>query len=135
MESQPIIPLATRPPRRVLVAGAVWIIVYLSARFLLEETRLADPLRLAAAFAPLFAFFWFVWVVQRALKGADELQRLIQLEALALAFPTTMVVMMTLGLMEIYHGGRLALPPLRDLWAMLPALYAICVAVAYWRYR
>lgn len=134
MDSEPILSLKANPPRRVLVAGATWLLVYLAARFALQEMRPAHPWDLAAAFAPLFAFFWFVSVVQRAVKGADELQRLIQLEALALAFSTTMVVLMTLGLMEIFHGGSLELP-LRDLWAMLPAIYAICFAVAYQRYR
>lgn len=135
MDSDSAVPLATTPARRLFLAGAVWFLVYLGARHVLEEMHLGDELRLAAAFAPLFAFYWFVWVVQRALKSTDELQRLIQLEALALAFPTTMVVLMTLGLMEIFHGGALALPPMRDLWAILPLLYAICVAVAYRKYR
>ena len=135
MDSDSAAPAATHSPRIVLVAGAVWLVVYLGARYVLEKTSLPDAPRLAAAFAPLFAFYWFVWVVQRALKSADELQRLIQLEALALAFPTTMVVLMTLGLMEIFHGGALELPPITDLWAVLPVLYAICFSVAWWKYR
>ena len=72
--------------------------------------------------------------VERALRSADELQRLIHLEALALAFSTTMVLLMTLGLIEIFHGGRLDFP-LPDLWAMMPAIYAICFAVARHRFR
>jgi hypothetical protein len=135
MDSHTAVPLATKPSRHVLAAGTIWFVVYFGARLALEDARLPDPLRLAAAFAPLLAFFAFVWVVQRAITGADELQRLIQLQALALAFPTTLVVLMTLGLMEMFHGGQLRLPPLRDLWAMLPLLYAICAGVAYWRYR
>jgi len=134
MNPEPTIPLTTNPSRRVLVAGATWFLVYLASRFALQEMRLVAPWAWAAAFAHLFAFFWFVSVVERALKSADELQRLIQLEALAMAFSTTMVLLMTLGLMEIFHGGRLQFP-LRDLWAMLPAIYAICFAVAYQRYR
>ena len=120
---------------RVLLAGATWLIVYVAARLALEQAPLDTPARFALSLAPLFAFFWFVWVVQRAVKDADELQRLVQLQALALAFSTTICVLMTLGLMEIVHGGRLELPPLRDFWAVLPPLYAICYAVAYQRYR
>ena len=134
MDSERTAPLTATSPRRVVIAGVVWILVYVAARAALETWHPDGPLGIAAAFAPLFAFYWFVSVAQRAVKSADELQRLIQLEALALAFPTTMVVMMTLGLMEIFHGGALELP-LRDLWAMLPLFYAICFAVAYQRYR
>lgn len=125
----------TNPSSRVLLAGATWLIVYVAARLVLEQVRLDLPARFAVSFAPLFAFFWFVWVVQRAVKDADELQRLVQLQALALAFSTTICVLMTLGLFDILYGGRLELPPLRDLWAILPPLYGICYAVAYQRYR
>src|SRR5256885_10380208 len=92
MDSEPTLSLKTNSPRRVLVAGATWYLVYLASRFVLEEMRLALPWAWAATFAHLFAFFWFVSVVERALKGADELQRLIQLEALAMAFSTTVVL-------------------------------------------
>ncbi len=134
MNSEPTLSLDTNHARRVLVAGATWLLVYLASRIALQEFHLVAPWAWVAAFAHLFAFFWFVAVVERALKSADELRRLIQLEALALAFSTTMVLLMTLGLMEIFHGGRLQFP-LLDLWAILPVIYAICFAVAYQRYR
>ena len=134
MTAEQAIQVPSNPPRRILAAGAIWFVAYVAARYAMEEARMAELLRLAAAFVPLFAFFWFVWVAQRAVKGADEMQRLIQLEALALAFPTTMVVLMTLGLLDIFHEGRMDLR-LRDLWAILPAIYAVCVGVAIQRYR
>src|SRR5213596_2234929 len=103
MNPEPTIPRTTHAPRRVLVAGATWLLVYLASRFAIEEMRLVAPWAWVATFAHVFAFFWFVSVVERALKSADELQRLIQLEALAMAFSTTVVLLMTLGLMEIFH--------------------------------
>jgi hypothetical protein len=75
-----------------------------------------------------------VWVVQRALRKADELQRRIHLEALALAFLTTMLTMMGLGLMEETWSGRILLP-WRDLWLALPFIYAMCFAMARRHYR
>src|SRR5258708_16468252 len=133
MNSEPALSLDTNHARRVLVAGATWLLVYLASRFALQAFHLVATWAWVATFAHLFAFFWFVAVVERALKSADELRRLIQLEALALAFSTTMVLLMTLGLMEIFHGGRLQFP-LLDLWAILPVIYSICFSVAYQRY-
>lgn len=134
MNADSSMPLSDHPPRRVLLAGAVWFGVYVAARFAVQESGLPDVARLAAAYIPLLAFFWFVWVVRRALGSVDELHRLIQLDALAMAFPTTMMVFMTTGLMELFHEGRLSLP-LRDLWGILPVIYAICLAIAWRRYR
>ena len=119
----------------VLLAAAAWIAAYVAARLGLQYLRAESFEAVAVSLTPLFAFFAFVWVVQRAVRRADELQRLVQLHALALAFSTTICVLMGLGLLDIAHAGRLEFPPLRDWWVMLPPLYAICLAVARWRYR
>jgi len=119
----------------VLLAAAAWLAVYFAARVALQYLRAESFEAVAMSITPIFAFFVFVWVVQRALRRADELQRLIQLDALAFAFSTAICVLMGLGLLDIAHDGRLEFPPLRDWWAMLPALYAICLVVARRRYR
>ncbi|MBC8024179.1 MAG: hypothetical protein H7Y14_13725 [Burkholderiales bacterium] len=119
----------------MLLAAAAWLAVYFAARAALQYLRAESFEAVAMAITPLFAFFAFVWVVQRAVRRADELQRLVQLDALALAFSTTICVLMGLGLLDIAHKGRLEFPPLSDWWAMLPALYVISLAVARRRYR
>ena len=119
----------------VLLAAAAWLAVYVAARLALQYLRAESFEAVAMSLTPLLAFFAFVWIVQRAVRRADELQRLIQLHALALAFSTTICVLMGLGLLDIAHAGRLVFPPMRDWWAMLPPLYAICLMVARWRYR
>ena len=118
----------------VYVAGVVWFLTYLAARFALDTFTPAPHWDIAIASAPVLAFFWFVWVVQRSLRTTDELERRIHLEALALAFLTTLLVLMMLGLLDAPPMGPLGLP-LRDLWFMLPPLYGICFAIASHHYR
>jgi len=114
--------------RRLLVAGGVWLLTYLGARYAIARVGPAHAWAPVIACAPVPAFYWFVWVVQRALKGADELGRRIHLEALALAFAATVLVLMTLGLLDLAV-------PLRNAWVVLPLLYGISVAVISRRYR
>ena len=135
MTSDSPMAMKARAPGRVVLAGAAWVAIYIAARGVLERVSLDEPARFAVSFMPLFAFFAFVGVVERAVKDADELHRLIQLQALALSFSTTICVLMSLGLFQIVHGGSLEFPPLPDWWAILPPVYAICYAVSYWRYR
>jgi hypothetical protein len=114
---------------RVVLAGGIWIAVYLAARYVVEAIGPAHPSWVAwIACTPVPAFYGFVLVVQRALKGADELGRRIHLEALALAFAATMLVLMTLGLLNIAV-------PLRNVWVLQPLLYGIALAVVSRRYR
>ena len=119
----------------VSLAAAAWLAVYLASRFALQYLRAQSVEAILVSIAPVLAFFAFIWIVQRAVRRADELQRLIQLDALAFAFSTSTCVMMGLGLLDIAHAGRLEFPPMRDWWILLPALYAVCLVVARRRYR
>ena len=135
MESQTTLPAASTASPRVLAVGAIWVLSYFVARYIMDTHEPPPPhWDIAVASIPLFVFYWFVWVVQRRLRGADELQRRIHLEALAMAFLTTMLTVMGLGLLEGQPRGN---PPLpwRDLWLVLPVLYGVCYVVARHHYR
>ena len=134
MQSQAVLPVATTASPGVLVVGAMWLLSYFLARYALDRWEPDSPWDVLVMTIPIFTFYWLVWAVQRNLRNADELQRRIHLEALALAFLSTMLTMMGLGLMEESHRVHLTLP-WRDLWMALPPLYAFCFAVARWRYR
>lgn len=134
MDSNQTIPVTNVASPRVFIAGLTWFLTYLAARFALDAWVPAPHWDIMVASAPVLAFFWFVWVVQRTLQNFDELRRRIHLEALALAFLTTMLVLMMLGLLDAPPMGPLGVP-LRDLWFVLPPLYGICFAVANQRYR
>jgi hypothetical protein len=65
----------------------------------------------------------------------DELEQRIHLEALAVAFPLALILLMTLGLLEL----ATKLPPedfsYRHVWAFLPIFYFGGLALARRRYR
>jgi hypothetical protein len=131
MNSQATVPMTSNPSRGVVVVGALWLASYFVARYALDTWKPPEGWDIAVASFPVWVFFWFVWVVQRTLRSADELQRRIHLEALALAFLTIQVALMTLGLLD---RGVLWLP-LRNLWFALPPLYGVCFLVASRHYR
>lgn len=134
MESRATLPSMGRPALGVFLVGAIWFGSYFVARLILDAWAPPPHWDIAVASIPVVAFYWFVWAMQRYLRTADELQRRIHLEALALAFPTVMLVLMMLGLLDGPAGGALGVP-LRDLWFALPPLYGVCFLVASQRYR
>jgi hypothetical protein len=135
MESLAAMSPAVHPVRTRLVVSAIaWILAYFAVQYVLDELHPTPPWDMVVASVPVFMFYLFAWAVQSGLRQADELQRRIHLEALAMAFLIVMVAAMFLGLMEDSPRGHLWFR-LRDLWlAMLP-LYAICYAAAYRHYR
>ncbi len=57
------------------------------------------------ALSPLAPALWLVWAQLRALRRADELQRVTQLEALAIGFATTIVLALLGGLLDAAGVG------------------------------
>ena len=108
---------------RLLRAGLLWGSTYALSRGLLELSITDQNLRILIAVAPIPLFVWFLWIWMKGVAAMDELQRRIELEALAFAFPICVVILMTLGLLEV----AIPLNPddwsYRHAWAMMPALY------------
>ncbi|MGI8809490.1 MAG: hypothetical protein ACR2KK_16955 [Acidimicrobiales bacterium] len=59
-----------------------------------------SPLNLVWAGLQIGAVVWLVWVNWRSLRRADEYQRLVKLEALAIGFATVMVLSFGAGILE-----------------------------------
>lgn len=116
------------------IAALVWVATFLFARFALESTALTAPMRVAIALVPVPAFAWFLWAFIAIMRGADELERRIQLEALAVAFPLTALLFMTLGLMQL----AIPLSPddwsYRHTWPIMFVFYLLGLTIARRRY-
>src|SRR5512133_3994706 len=92
--------MSKRRARLTLIVFALWLVAFFGARVALEATGISPGLRIAAALAPLPVFAVFLVLFIRELRAADELERRIQGEALAIAYPLVLVLLMTLALME-----------------------------------
>jgi hypothetical protein len=100
-----------RMSRSVGLSAGLWLALFFVARFALEADSLATSTRVLVALLPLPAFAWFLWAFVHGVGEGDELERRIQLEALAVAFPLTILLVMTLGLLQI------AVPLSEDDWS------------------
>lgn len=116
-----------------LAAGLAALVAYFASRVLLERPDL--PARLPVALAPLPFFLLFLAAFVRLVRGMDELERRIQLEALAFAYPAVLVLLMTLGLLQL---SGIALSPadwgFRHVWQIGVVFYAGGMALASRRY-
>ena len=115
----------------VLIAAAAWMLSYFLARALLESSKLAVPARILAALLPILPFAAFLYLVVKDQRGMDELQLRVQMEALAIAFPLSMIFLMVFGLI----GQALDLTLERHVWFYLPMFYFAGLALAWRRYQ
>lgn len=123
-------PLLSRP---VLWIGA-WFAAWIGARVVLESPSVPTWARVVAALAPAPLGAAALLTIVRGARELDELEQRIQLEALAIAFVLAVLLLMTLGLMEL----AVTLNPddwsYRHVWAMLPMLYLAGFVFARRRY-
>ena len=106
------------------VLPALFVIAYCVARGGIENVEPGTGAALAFALLPVPFFALLIYAYVRGVRGMDELERRIQLEALAFAFPIAILVAFTAGLLDLagFHGAQN--------WD-LPRLWPILL-LAYW---
>ena len=134
MPGSPAVSAPARTGRTVIGLGIAWFLAYFAARGILEQSDLSRSLRTVVALVPVPLFAAFLLQFIRGLRGADELERRIHLEALAVAFPLAILLLQTLGLLERAVGLNFEDWSYGHVWAYLPLFYFLGLALARRRY-
>ena len=121
---------------RLLVRGILWFSIHMLSRGILMLNAVEAPwARIAIAMVPIPFFVWWLWTWMKGVSQMDELERRIELEALAFAFPVAVIFFMTLGLLD--HAVETAPRDwtIRYEWTIMPLLYYIGLVRAKRRYQ
>jgi peptidoglycan/LPS O-acetylase OafA/YrhL len=84
----------------VIACGLLWAAAFIAARLLLDLPDLGVMPRLLLAFGPTLPFAIFLIGAVSLTRTADEMERRVQLEALASAFGLTILLVATLALAQ-----------------------------------
>ena len=112
-----------------------WILSYFGARVLLKSFEMGNGWRVAVALFPVLPFAILLLLVIRGIRQMDELERRIQLEALAVAFPLTFLLLMTLGLLELAIRLKPEDWSYRHVWPFMFVFYLLGLILARRRYE
>jgi hypothetical protein len=126
---------ARRSGSSLLVASGAFVLAYFAAAAVLKAVDLSAPARVAVTLIPLIAFLWFLLVEVRLVRGLDELERRIQLEALALAYPTAIVLFLVFGLLDRAGFIVPGFERIRDLALLALIPYPVGLVIAKKRYE
>jgi len=124
-----------KPKQYVIELGAAFTLyaaLLIGANALERAIQPDGPLKLAINLSPMLGAFAAAWVILRGLWRMDEMQRRIQLDAIALSFLGTALVTFSWGFAE---GA--GLPQMRAFWVwpIMAALWCLGLVVAQRRYR
>ena len=92
--------MKTSNHRLALICGLLWAASFIAARLLLEQPDLGVGARAALAFGPTLPFIGFLAGAIGMSRETDELERRVQIEALASAFGLTILLIATLALAQ-----------------------------------
>ena len=116
--------------------GLTWFLSYFGVRAVVAHPATGSSTWLKAlVLIPVVPAALFLFYFITGMKELDELQRRIQLEALAFAYPLALLLLMTLGLLQLV----MELDPndwgYRHLWPFLTLFYLFGVMMATRRYQ
>ena len=86
--------------RLAVVSGLAWGAAFVASRLLLEQPDLGAGTRALLAFGPTIPFTGFLLGGIGVLREVDELERRVQVEALATGFGLTLLLVATLALAQ-----------------------------------
>lgn len=117
---------------QVVIAMLIYMAVVFICVKLLKHTP-PGPLRITLALLPALPVAWVMWSVIWYLKVADELQRRVHLESMAIAAGVTAFVSLTYGLLEDLAGF-----PMASAWwgfVILDLVWGVTVCILFRRYK
>ena len=117
---------------RIRLLGAVFAYAVVGVASGMAVSHLHAPGKYIVALLPVLPALWFATLFARTFGEMDELQRRIQLEALAFAFSAA--VILTLGYGFLQHAG-LPIPNWVWVWPLMGTCWLIGKFVAQRRYR
>lgn len=116
--------------RRFAVAIGGYVIILLLSVYLLERTE-QQMIRVILALLPIIPVSYGLWGYMQFIRQLDELQKRIQLEAIAFSMGLTGIITFTWGFLQ---GA--GLPPLESIWVfpMMIAFWGVGQFIAQRQY-
>lgn len=87
---------------RVFVYAVLWCLSYMGSLFAIKYLYLPLETNILLTFISVSAFAVFMYKYFRSIYFMDEVQIKIQMEAFVFAFAMGLLILMTLGLMDLY---------------------------------
>ncbi|MBK8111571.1 MAG: hypothetical protein IPO65_12885 [Saprospiraceae bacterium] len=86
---------------RVTVYAIIWCLSYVGSLFVLKSYEVPKEAGIVLTIVTLLAFATFIYKYFRSIYFMDEVQIRVQMEAIVIAFSLGLILIMTLGLLDL----------------------------------
>jgi len=89
------------PGNKILFYGILWAVVYIVCLVIVKKLDPFKTLGVVLSFMPTITFVLFIYNFIKGVGSMDEVERRIQLEATVWGFTLGLLLLMTLGLLDL----------------------------------
>ena len=86
---------------KILFYGILWAVVYIACLLIVKEFEPSKTVGFILSFMPTITFVLFIYHFIKGVGSMDEVERRIQLEAAVWGFTLGLLLIMTLGLLDL----------------------------------
>jgi hypothetical protein len=119
---------------RVLVYAAIWILSDIGTLFAMKQLEVSREVGIVLTVITALAFALFIYKYYRSIFFMDELQVKVQMEAVVIAFFLGLLLIMTLGSLEMFIDLRKDDWSYRNLIPMFATFYIIGLFISKRKY-
>ena len=94
-------PIKKQADRKTLIYSVLWAFVYMGCLIVLKKAELSKSAGILLSIVPTVFFVLFIYHYIRSISTMDEVERRIQLEATVWGFSLGLLLLMTLGLLDL----------------------------------
>lgn len=87
--------------KSIVISAAVWAVTYFTCLLIVKELSPSTLVGVILSFLPTITFAIFLYHFIKGVSSMDEVERRIQLEATVFAFALALLMIMTLGLLDL----------------------------------
>lgn len=89
------------PGSKILFYGILWAVVYIACLLIVKKFEPSKTVGFILSFMPTITFVLFIYNFIKGVGSMDEVERRIQLEAAVWGFTLGLLLIMTLGLLDL----------------------------------
>ena len=103
--------------KKILLAGSLWVTTYLICLLAVKKIAMIKAAAISLSLIPVLTFALFIYFFIKNIRNMDEVEKSIQLEAAVWAFSLGLLLLMTLGALDVVvvlnkkNWGYLSLVP------------------------
>jgi len=86
---------------KILFYGILWAVVYMACLLVVKKLEFSKTSGVILSFLPTITFVLFIYNFVKGVGSMDEVERRIQLEATVWGFTLGLLLLMTLGLLDL----------------------------------